>query len=164
MENKISKCNFCKEIADIKKEDNPFFVAELETGYVVMSWYQYFKGYTIFILKSHSTELHKLKSDLRDKFLCEMSLVAEAVYRAFKPKRLNYAKLGNGDPHLHWHIIPRYGTDPKPGNTIWAISKRIWQSDKQRPAPEKLNVLKRKLKKEMEYLLRGKKYKKCHGK
>jgi len=159
----MSNCTFCKEIADIKRKKDPFFVAELKTGYVVMSWYQYFEGYTIFVLKNHSAELHELKSDLKDEFLCEMSLVAEAVYRAFKPKRLNYAKLGNSDPHLHWHIIPRYGTDPKPERNIWAISKRVWQSDKHRPTLEKLNSLRKKLREEIEILLASKKYKNCHG-
>ena len=27
--------------------------------------------------------------------------------------------LGNVVPHLHWHIIPRYRTDPRWGQPIW---------------------------------------------
>ena len=33
--------------------NNPFFVKELETGYVVIGDYQHFKGYTLFLYKTH---------------------------------------------------------------------------------------------------------------
>jgi diadenosine tetraphosphate (Ap4A) HIT family hydrolase len=151
---RIEKCIFCEEIAEIKKGIDKYFVIELQTGYVVMSWYQYFEGYTIFVYKNHVTELHEIENDQRDKFLYEMSIVAEAVCKAFKPKKLNYAMLGNSDPHMHWHLIPRYGTDSKPQNTAWAIPEETWHSDKQKPTEEKLNELKNKLKREIEVLLR----------
>jgi hypothetical protein len=32
---------------------------------------------------------------------------------------MNYELLGNTDPHLHWHIVPRYKTDPRWGQPIW---------------------------------------------
>ena len=35
------------------------------------------------------------------KFLEEMSLVAEAVSKAFNCEKINYELLGNGDSHMH---------------------------------------------------------------
>jgi len=32
----------------IQKNENPYFVEELETGFVVLGDHQYFKGYTLF--------------------------------------------------------------------------------------------------------------------
>jgi len=116
-------CFICKRIEKIKKGNNSYFVKELKSGYVVMADYQFYKGYTLFLSKSHARELHELKD--REIFLNEMAIVSEAVYKVFKPNKLNYELLGNTDFHLHWHIIPRYLDDPNPKLPIWVINKRI---------------------------------------
>lgn len=36
------------------------------------------------------------------------------------PDHMNIESLGNVVAHLHWHIIPRYRTDPRWGQPIWA--------------------------------------------
>lgn len=59
---------------------NPYFVRELETGYVVIGDYQRFKGYTVFICKECAPELHLLEANFRNRFLQEMAMVAEAVF------------------------------------------------------------------------------------
>ncbi len=51
--------------------------------------------------------MHQLAHDFKMKCLEEMSLVAEAVYKVFKPEKMNYELLGNGDSHVHWHLFPR---------------------------------------------------------
>jgi len=52
--------------------------------------------------------------------------LAEAVYKAFLPRKLNYELLGNSEAHLHWHIFPRYQNDPIPQWPVWAaIGKGI---------------------------------------
>ncbi len=48
-----------------------------------------------------------------------MADVAEAVFRAFEPRKLNYELLGNSVTHLHWHIFPRYDSDPNPRWPVW---------------------------------------------
>ena len=41
----------------------------------------------MFLLKEHLTELFELKDDIRAKFLAEMTVVAEAVAKAFGAER-----------------------------------------------------------------------------
>jgi len=48
-------CLICQRIELIKSGDNPYFVKELETGYVVIGDHQYFEGYTLFLAKEHVT-------------------------------------------------------------------------------------------------------------
>ena len=80
-----SSCLICDRIRAIRQGDNPLFVAELSTGYIVLGDFQYWRGYTLFLCKDHVAELHDLEPDVRLRFLKEMSIVAEAVYRTFCP-------------------------------------------------------------------------------
>ncbi len=138
-------CLICNRINMIKAGTNKYFVAELETGYVVVGDHQYFEGYTLLLCKEHKHELHELSSDYKQKFLVEMSKVAEAVYRAFKPDKLNYELLGNGDSHMHWHIFPRRLTEPNPTYPVWWTPKETMYSENMRPSDETLVQLKKTL-------------------
>ena len=90
-------CLICERIEMIKKGENPYFVKELETGYVVIGDFQHFTGYTLFIHKDHVVELFDLDAETRATHLREMTLVAEAVKNAFGAQKMNYECLGNGD-------------------------------------------------------------------
>ncbi|KXU15340.1 Hit Family Protein [Streptococcus oralis] len=100
-------CLICQRIEWIKAGENPYFVKELETGYVVIGDHQYFKGYTLFLAKEHVTELHHMETYVKLRFLEEISLVQEAVAKTFKAEKMNIELLGNGDAHVHWHLFPR---------------------------------------------------------
>ena len=141
----LNKCLVCDRILKILNNTNQYYVAELETGYVVIGDFQYFKGYTLFLCKQHKTELHQLDSDFKIKFLKEMSEVAEAVHIAFRPQKINYELLGNADPHLHWHIFPRYGNDSCPDTSTWCVEKGIRYSEKAMPSEKELSEIKEKL-------------------
>ena len=106
-------CLICDRIELIKQGKNPHFVKELETGYVVIGDGQYFKGYTLFLAKEHVTELHQMEYETKIKFLEEMSIVQEAVAKAFPAEKMNIELLGNGDAHVHWHLFTRKARDMK---------------------------------------------------
>lgn len=150
------ECLICSRIALIKEGNNPYFVAELETGYAVIGDFQFYKGYALFLCKEHVNELHELESKFRQKFLEEMSLVAEAAYKAFQPKKMNYELLGNRDSHLHWHLFPRYETDPEPKKMpVWLIDKSIRNAESARPTKEELEVLKSRIRVELDKILKS---------
>jgi len=134
----MSECLICRRIEQIKHGTNRYFIAELETGFVVAGDHQFFKGYTLFLCKQHTPELHQLERNIKLKFLDEMSLVAESVFTVFKPAVLNYEALGNSESHLHWHIFPRYASDPKPNRPIWNIDRSLRYADKYKASDEEL--------------------------
>ena len=151
-------CLICDRIEQIKNGTNPYVVKELQTGYVVIGDHQYFRGYTLFLCKEHQTELFDLEPEFKKKFLEEMSLVAEAVYRAFDAEKMNYELLGNGDTHLHWHLFPRrekdlgeYGNQGK--GPVWWYPREKMYDDSNRPTPEELEELKRVLGEALDALL-----------
>jgi diadenosine tetraphosphate (Ap4A) HIT family hydrolase len=87
-------------------------------------------------------ELHGLAQEKWERFLIEMSLVAESVFHGFHPRKLNYECLGNAEPHLHWHILPRYSNDPSPKTTSWKIDKSIRYNEQYRPSNAELSSIK----------------------
>ncbi|HYF65153.1 MAG TPA: HIT family protein [Herpetosiphonaceae bacterium] len=140
-----ASCLVCQRIAAIQAREDPYFVAEVDSGYIVLGDYQFFRGYTLLLSRHHVTELHALALPERQQYLREMSLVAEAVFQAFRPRKLNYELLGNSDPHLHWHLFPRYADDPSPGTTSWKVDKALRYSPAARPSSEALAALKQQL-------------------
>lgn len=139
-------CLICERIEDSKQHKNPYFIEELNTGYVVLGDYQFFRGYTLFLCKEHKKELHELDPEFRKQYLWEMALVAEAVFGAFKPEKLNYELLGNADRHMHWHIFPRHLNDPLPNRTVWSIKKEVRNAESVKPDNILLEQLKTELK------------------
>jgi diadenosine tetraphosphate (Ap4A) HIT family hydrolase len=138
-------CLICERINMITNDTNPYFVAELETGYVVIGDHQYFKGYSLFLSKQHKTELHFLEEDFKNKFLIEMSKVAEAVYKAFDVGKLNYELLGNGDSHLHWHLFPRRENDAPVKGPVWWVDREEMFAEEVKPNNNELEEMKFKL-------------------
>lgn len=155
-------CLICDRIEMIKNGTNPYFVKELETGYVVIGDNQHFYGYTLFLYKDHNkTELFQLNMQERKKFLEEMSIVAEAVSNAFEPEKMNYELLGMGDAHIHWHLYPRrkgdienYGNNGK--GPVWWYPMDKMYSDDNRLSDIELDKMKAKLLIELEKLLQSK--------
>ena len=111
-------CEICERIVRLTPQ-NPYLIAELSTGYAVLADNQHYRGYTIFVAKQCVPELHDLAPAVRARFLEEMAQVAEAMFRASQPRKLNYELLGNSVTHLHWHLFPRYADDPNPLWPVW---------------------------------------------
>ncbi|MGN1132479.1 MAG: HIT family protein [Ruminococcus sp.] len=152
-------CLICDRIEMIKDNENPYFVKELSTGYVVLGDNQHFKGYTLFLCKQHKIELFHLDRDFKMQFLEEMSLVAEAVSKAFKADKINYELLGNGETHLHWHLFPRVAGDIENyGNAgkgpVWWYPMEKMYHDSNRPSKKELEELKEKLLSELDSIFR----------
>lgn len=125
----IHNCLICDRIRQIQKNKNPYFVRELNTGYVVLADSQYFEGYTLFLSKHHVTELHQLAPAEKLAFLEEMSLVQEACAKAFHADKMNIELLGNGDAHVHWHLFPRHNGDTAQAGPVWWTPKEIMYGD-----------------------------------
>ena len=148
-------CFVCERIDMIKSSRNPYFVSELETGYVVIGDYQHFYGYSLFLYKEHVTELHFIPKEIRKKHLEELSLVYEAVYNAFEPEKMNCELLGNGEggAHMHWHLFPRISGDTPTKGPVWRLPDDVLYNDKKRPSSEELGNMIELLKSEIKHLM-----------
>jgi diadenosine tetraphosphate (Ap4A) HIT family hydrolase len=95
-------------------------IAMLEKCHVMLNRDQFFPGYCFVFTRSHVTELFHLDSAARILVMDEVSNVAAALNRVFNPTKINYELLGNMVPHMHWHIVPRFATDPLWPRPIWS--------------------------------------------
>ena len=145
-------CKMCEKQKNIK--DDPYFIMELETGYVILGWYQRFKGYTVFNCKQHGPELHNLERNFKIKHLEEMTIVSEAVFNLFKPDKLNYELLGNGCSHIHWHIYPRIKGDTPIVSSVYQLPNSALFDETTRPSDEERERLKSIIKNEIERLMK----------
>lgn len=136
-------CPICadNEAADIGSD--PWFVARLQTGYVRLAPNQYFRGSVFFVARQCVREVFELDDPTRTLHLAEMAEVAGAVSDSFEPRKLNIESLGNGVPHLHWWITPRYDTDSRPQGPIWEdldFLRLLWGNGG-RPSIDEFNAL-----------------------
>lgn len=149
-------CLVCERIAAIHRGENPYFIKELNTGFVVLGDHQRFYGYTLFLYKEHISELHELELSVRMKFLEEMSLVAQAAAKAFDAEKMNCELLGNSAAHLHWHLFCRRAGDLNgyaASGPVWWVPKEEMYSEAYRPEPAELEKMKIRLCVELEALL-----------
>ncbi len=102
----------------------PRLIAELETTRAFLHEDQFFPGYVLLVLRRHATELYELEAGERRAHLEEVSRVAQALARAFRPVKMNYELLGNQVPHIHWHLVPRLPTDPDLRAPVWRVDHR----------------------------------------
>ncbi len=105
-------CPFCEWLKDIHSREAHRVVAEMKASWLVLSASQAYRGYCLLICKTHAEEIFELPEDIRRDFLDDMVRASEAIYKAFKPDKINYEILGNQTPHLHFHLIPRQASDP----------------------------------------------------
>ena len=114
----MNQCRMCT-----KWEDEPGLrIAEMGECYVLLNRDQFFPGYTFVFTRGHATELFQLERERRTAVMEEVAAVASALHTLFRPDKINYELLGNMVPHMHWHIVPRFRSDPLWPRPIWADS------------------------------------------
>jgi len=112
----MTDCPMCRRWDD----DSDLQVAELEHSFVVLNRDQYFPGYTLLFTRQHVTELFHLDRVVRSGLMEEVSRAAGALFTLFRPDKINYELLGNMVPHIHWHLVPRFSSEPLWPRPIWA--------------------------------------------
>ncbi|WP_455244420.1 HIT family protein [Petrachloros mirabilis] len=97
------------------------FIADLGLSTAYLHEDQFFRGWTVVVLKRHATELFHLSATERVQLMEEVSLIAQSLQLLFDARKVNYELLGNQLPHIHWHIIPRCANDPAPLEPVWRV-------------------------------------------
>lgn len=96
-------------------------VCALSVSTLYLSTNQTYRGQCLLILDTrHATRPGEVPAQEWTAFCEDLRRAERTIVRVVHPDHVNIAALGNLVPHLHWHIIPRYRTDPRWGSPIWS--------------------------------------------
>ena len=91
---------------------NPTVICRMPSGWAVLCDMQHLPGYCILLPDPVVDSINDLDREQRAAYLCDMVTIGDALLEVTDAFRINYAILGNTDPALHAHIVPRYLTEP----------------------------------------------------
>jgi len=117
------------------------FIGALSISSLYLSKNQTYRGYSLLIFDARHVEwLDQLSAEEWSAFALDLSTAHRAICEAMRPDHMNVELLGNVIKHLHWHIVPRYRSDPRWGGPIWTTA----QADMlvtELPAPEQQKLV-----------------------
>jgi len=96
-------------------------VTKVPSGWVILGDPQVVKGYCLLLPDPVVPHLNALTGPARTQFLDDMARVGDAVLELTGAVRINYEMLGNLEPALHAHVLPRFADEPEALRTrpIW---------------------------------------------
>jgi diadenosine tetraphosphate (Ap4A) HIT family hydrolase len=112
-------CPYCQPL------DPARLIADLGSFLWIVGDHQYYPGYSLIVAKRHVREVFELTPAEREAMSEGLASASLAIHRAYSPRKINYAALGNQVDHLHWHLFPRSAEDPRPLDSPWANAEEF---------------------------------------
>ena len=115
------------QVVAAREGREPRVIARLTSGWVLFGERQFVRGYVLLLPDPVVPALNALGAQERGQFLLDMARLGDALLKVTEALRINYAILGNLEPALHAHVIPRYADEPEALRTAhpWAHD---WQA------------------------------------
>jgi diadenosine tetraphosphate (Ap4A) HIT family hydrolase len=104
-----------------RRGQNPFVICRVKSGWLVIGDVQPLEGYCLLLADPVVESLNALDEAERTQYSLDTIRAGDAVLALTDAYRINYETLGNSEPALHTHIIPRYRSEPeeKRGRPAW---------------------------------------------
>lgn len=104
-----------------RPDDSPQWVkvCSLSASTLFLDRNQTYRGHCQLVYDHHVVGLENLAEAELARLMADLHRAARAITTVCRPDLMNYASLGNVVPHLHWHLVPRYTTDPRWGMPIY---------------------------------------------
>lgn len=119
-----------RQVDAARKGELARVIARMSSGWAVLGDPQITRGYCLLLPDPVVPDLNALTGEARRQFLDDMATLGDAVLAATGAERINYEILGNVEPALHAHVIPRHASeDPA------LRAKPVWLHDWSQAAP-----------------------------
>ena len=86
-------------------------IARMQSGWAVLGEPQILRGYCLLLPDPVVADLNALSGEQRRQFLDDMARLGDGVLAVTGAERINYEILGNVEPALHAHVIPRHASE-----------------------------------------------------
>ncbi len=93
------------------------------------------------VWNAHVAEFSDLTAAERQHCMDAVAVVEQVLREHLAPTKVNLAALGNMVPHLHWHVIARFGWDSHFPAPVWAAAQRERDMAQEDALRERLPVL-----------------------
>lgn len=114
-----------KQVESARRGELRRVIARMPSGWAVLGDLQITHGYCLLLPDPVVTDLNALAGDKRRQFLEDMAALGDAVLRVTGAERINYEILGNVEPALHAHVIPRH-TNEAPAQRVQPVWLHDW--------------------------------------
>ena len=125
-------CPLCDKLKRLTELPDDELVWQFPHSVALLGPWQYYTGYCVLVARAHHAELHHMSADLRSALFDEMVLLAEAIDKTFRPRKMNCESLGNQVPHVHWHLFPRSVDDPETLKPVWVALDRAERDENEK--------------------------------
>lgn len=113
-----------QQVDAARRGDLSRVIKKMQSGWAVLGDPQITRGYCLLLPDPVVPHLNALSGDERDQFLSDMTTLGDVLMVVTGAERINYEILGNVEPALHAHLIPRHASeDPE------LRKKPVWLHD-----------------------------------
>ena len=113
-----------ERVAQAREGRNPYVICRAASGWIVAGDVQVVDAYCLLLPDPVVPSLNALGARERGTYLDEMARLGDVLLELEGVWRINYEILGNLEPALHAHVVPRHIAEPEAHKT-----KPVWSYD-----------------------------------
>jgi len=96
-----------------RRGQNPFVICRMKSGWLVIGDVQPLPGYCVLLADPIVESPNALDEARRSQYSLDTIQAGDALLAVTDAYRINYETLGNAEPALHTHLVPRYLWEPE---------------------------------------------------
>lgn len=104
---KAQNCFYCDEHHE-KRDSIMYKVGEMSGGTLYLFRDQSHKGRCVVACNEHVKELCELTAEQCAALMADVAKVEVAIKKLWNPTKINLGSFGDTNPHLHFHVVPKY--------------------------------------------------------
>jgi len=105
------------------------YICDLRVSSLILFKEQSKPGRVIVAYKDHVSEIVNISEEERNLFFADVTQAANALHKAFHPKKVNYGAYGDTGCHLHFHLVPKYEGGDEFGGTFQMNPGKVYLTD-----------------------------------